>query len=162
MTTLKGRGRLPKQESLLRYTNSQLVDVLGRFGQRVDLTSLRKSLKNTLDRFKGIRYAGPEVATHIRKEIERRVRWWLIDQARRNISDYRWNQLRAQGYGPDKWLRWIAVLDAGTCNSCTGRHNRVEKMKTWQLIGKPGGRQLICQSRCRCRLIGARKPRGRE
>jgi hypothetical protein len=158
---LRGPGRLPLAKNLVKYDEDRLVKLLGRFGQRVDVRSLRRGLKHSLQRYVGAKRLGPEVKAAIKKRLNNQVRMWLIDQARKNISDYRWQELRDRGAKPGHWLRWIAVSDGGTCASCVKRHNRVEKMKTWQLIGRPGGQQLLCQNRCRCRLIRARKPKGR-
>lgn len=151
------RGRLPLKKNLAKYGKASLMQFLQRLGVKPDTLALRRSLSYYLSQFVGVQNPEPDMLRDVKEQVDRRVRRWLEDQVRDSMSTYRWNRLKS--FGPNEKMRWVSVLDAGTCQSCSKRHNRIELLKTWQLIGRPGSRQLRCNSRCRCRLIRARSER---
>jgi uncharacterized protein with gpF-like domain len=52
-----------------------------------------------------------------------------------------------------KEFRWVTVSDTRVCPDCVIRHNRIETLDTFQLIGLPGSGFSICRGNCRCVMV---------
>lgn len=149
---LTGRGALPSTANLQKLGADDLVRTLRRFDIEPDLAALEKSADKAYDRLGEIIADGlePDAATWeaIDAQIEKEVTYQLRTMTKAAIRNYR----TARIAGTATRFIWIAVGDAGTCESCEKRHGKSKSMAQWEAQGMPGASNLICKKQCRCGL----------
>jgi hypothetical protein len=52
-------------------------------------------------------------------------------------------------------VKWVTVSDTRVCPDCVIRHNRIEALDTFKLIGLPGSGFSVCRDHCRCIYVPA-------
>lgn len=150
---LKGRGRLPSPDRLKTRSTDQLLTLLDRFGRRPVVGELESMIMTRLMRHVDVEFFDDDLADEIALSIERGVKRWLVNESRKAIQEYRIAKMTEAGVKKTTSLRWLAVVDKGTCKSCVKRHQKVRQLRTWEKRGLPGSDSLICKSMCRCHLV---------
>lgn len=154
---LIGRGRLPLPKNLVKRDTAGLMRLLARFGRAPDINAMESAIFGELIRHKDINFADDALIENIQKNVERRVRNWLLREGRQAIQHYRLAKMKEQGVKKRTRLTWLAVADKGTCPSCIKRHQKTRQLRSWENSGLPGGPELICSTACRCHLVPAPK-----
>lgn len=150
---LIGRGRLPDPKNLKKRNTEGLLKLLARFGRTPDVGAMESAIFGELVRYKDVEFADDDLIASIQKAVERKVKNWLVRESRAAIHEYRMAKMKEQGVGKRTMLRWIAVVDKGTCPSCIKRHQEVRSLRAWEKRGLPGSTALICQMMCRCHVV---------
>ena len=129
----------------------------------LDVQSIADDIERRLDQLLMANHPDAGVVERAERSLTRYVADRIATEQRQMVrqAELVAHGLRGKG-SADVEAIWVAVGDAGTCDSCDERNGEEDTMRTWNVRGIPGSPNLLCGARCRCELIPSAWVSGEE
>lgn len=136
---------------IVGLTNAELTILLRQYGVSVDREEmLRDAVRRAASRLVGADNPDKALVDKVMATAEAAVRREIQITAKELTRQYTQRELGVQA---ETLLRWQAVLDKATCESCRERHGSKQTQSEWLEFGEPGSSNLVCNGNCRCMLV---------